>query len=412
MPYCAKCGGEFVEGVAVCPDCGVPLTERPPRERADGGPSPEAVQWESVLETGDPALLAVAKSVLQNAGIPFVVIGEGLQNLEGGGGLGIGYNQLFGPATLRVPPDRAATARDLLAEQPDEAADAGGDEAADGATPGRRGAFFAGAAAGLLIGIVAALAIDEGSERLRRRAEIAALGGEGEEYGQRLDVDGDGRPDYWARYEDGVLRSTASDTNYDGKHDDWWELDRHGHPISARSDENFDGQPDRFTRYEEGRPVAIEQDTDFDGRFDFWSDLDERGQSREERSDVNGDGRPDRWFEYDDAGQIRADRKDLDFDGTPDEVYEYEPGARLARGRRDTDFDGTFDQSLTFRNDQRDEATWEARPSAPARKLTYRHGVLREELRDRDADGSWDLRILYDPFEFPVEEVELGPEPP
>jgi hypothetical protein len=37
---------------------------------------------------------------------------------------------------------------------------------------------------------------------------------------------------------------------------------------------------------------------------------------------------------------------------------------------------------------------------------------VREELRDRDGDGAWDLRIVYDPFEFPVEEIELREPPP
>lgn len=74
-----------------------------------------------MLETGDPALLAVVKSVLQEADIPYVVIGEGLQNLDAAGVLGTGYNPIFGPASVRVPsdpPGRAVTQADLPPRRP------------------------------------------------------------------------------------------------------------------------------------------------------------------------------------------------------------------------------------------------------------------------------------------------------
>ena len=59
----------------------------------------------TVLETNDPGLLGVAKSVLEAAGIPFFAKGESLSIAFGGG-----------PVKLQVPHEKAAEAETLLAE--------------------------------------------------------------------------------------------------------------------------------------------------------------------------------------------------------------------------------------------------------------------------------------------------------
>jgi hypothetical protein len=366
-----------------------------------------------VLETGDPALLAAARSVLQGAGVPYLVTGEGLQNLEGGGVLGAGYNPIFGAARVQVPAARAAEARALLTEEAEPAADGDapmpaaeaatsepGEARRGGAQAGRWGNGFAqGLGVGLMAGILAGLAIFAAG-RLDQDDEEAGDGT------AAVDTDGDGRPDHWAHYEDGVLVSMASDLNFDGKRDSWTEFDRNSRPTAAREDRNFDGKADSFIRYVDGRPTSMEEDSDFDGKVDRWTEFGERGLIRAQKEDSNGDGRPDWWNDYDDAGQIRAERADTDFDGTPDEHFDIASGWRVA-GRRDTDFDGEIDVTTVYRYGQRQEATWAARPGVPARLQTFRHGTFREELRDRDGDGAWDLRVVYDPFEYPVEEIEL-----
>lgn len=412
MPYCPNCRAEFVETTSVCPDCEVPLEAGPPPEDSDGDAERETPQWETVLETGNPALLAATKSVLQGAGVPFVVTGEGLQSLEGWGVIGTGFNPIFGPARVQVPPDRAAEARALLSEEARLTADPGSlppaaapeDPASDrpaGGARGRRGGGFAqGAAVGLLLGIVAGLAI-AASGKLAPGQEAADRNGT-----STMDSDGDGRPDNWVRYEDGVMRSIAYDTNHDGERDSWLDLDRSSRRTASRTDLNYDGDPDSSTRYENGRAVATEEDLDFDGEIDLWTDLGEGEIPTAQRDDTDGDGEPDAWYVFDDDGLVVTGRLDANFDGTPDDLDEYDAG-ELIRSRRDADFDGTHDVTITYRNQYRETMTWEARPGAPARELTYRHGMLREELRDRDGDGVWDLRIAYDPFEHPVEEVEL-----
>ena len=67
----------------------------------------------TVLSTGDPALLAVAKSLLEEADIEFFAKGEAVQDLVGGGRLG-GFNPAVGPVELQVAPEHADEARALL----------------------------------------------------------------------------------------------------------------------------------------------------------------------------------------------------------------------------------------------------------------------------------------------------------
>lgn len=70
----------------------------------------------TVLETGDAALLAVAKSLLDDAGIVHRTKNEGLQHLFGGGVVGTGYNVLVGPVQLQVRREDEAEARVLLSD--------------------------------------------------------------------------------------------------------------------------------------------------------------------------------------------------------------------------------------------------------------------------------------------------------
>ena len=69
----------------------------------------------TVLETSNPALLAVAKSILEAASIPYFAKGEALQNLFVAGTLG-GFNPIAGPVELQVSADDARDARAALIE--------------------------------------------------------------------------------------------------------------------------------------------------------------------------------------------------------------------------------------------------------------------------------------------------------
>ncbi len=108
--FCPECGSEYVAGVDVCADCGSALVPELP-----ASPPPEFVHYVAILATPNPAEIAVIKSILAEAGIPFRFFSE------------TAGPPLTLPATLLVPEDRAAEAKDVLAEivEPGEAADRG-----------------------------------------------------------------------------------------------------------------------------------------------------------------------------------------------------------------------------------------------------------------------------------------------
>ena len=81
-------------------------------DRARPEPTPDA-ELVPVLATGDPGVIAVAKSLLDGDGIDYFVRGEGLQDLFGLGRV-TGFSYVVGPAEFWVRADAAARARVLL----------------------------------------------------------------------------------------------------------------------------------------------------------------------------------------------------------------------------------------------------------------------------------------------------------
>ena len=101
--FCPKCGEEYRWDVMVCPTCDVDTVDRRP------GPEPTPdVDLVRVFATGDPALIAFAKSLLEGDDIEYFVRGEDLQNMFG---LAAG-----GPAEFWVREDDADLASELLRE--------------------------------------------------------------------------------------------------------------------------------------------------------------------------------------------------------------------------------------------------------------------------------------------------------
>jgi hypothetical protein len=77
----------------------------------------------TVLESGDAALLAVAKSLLESAGIPFFAKGEGVQDLFAAGRFGTGFNPFVGPVRLQVAAEDVNDAKALLRDLDTEGGD-------------------------------------------------------------------------------------------------------------------------------------------------------------------------------------------------------------------------------------------------------------------------------------------------
>lgn len=111
MLYCPSCGGEYRDGFVECVDCGVALTAEPPVPPAPPDPGRELV---AIYEAGDPGEVALVESLLQDAAIPCVKKGEGLQDLFGAGRLGTGFNPIVGPIAILVPAEHEEAALELL----------------------------------------------------------------------------------------------------------------------------------------------------------------------------------------------------------------------------------------------------------------------------------------------------------
>ena len=115
--FCPRCRSEFREGFTQCSDCEVDLVATlPPLPEAH--PNPPGLV--TVFETGNPALLAIAHSLLDEERIPYLTQGEGLQDLFGLGRLGTGFSIIAGLVHIQVEPQRADEARSLLANLVDQ----------------------------------------------------------------------------------------------------------------------------------------------------------------------------------------------------------------------------------------------------------------------------------------------------
>jgi hypothetical protein len=109
--FCPVCGDEYQAGFTRCADCDVDLTAKPPPGIEEAAP----FELVTVLETGDQSLVAVAKSVLDGAGIPCIARNERLQNLFGWGTIGTGFNAAMGPIRVQVLREDEQVAKELLA---------------------------------------------------------------------------------------------------------------------------------------------------------------------------------------------------------------------------------------------------------------------------------------------------------
>jgi hypothetical protein len=117
MKHCPECNVEYVDMAIRCSDCDVELTLGPPTPEEHPDP-----KIETVYVTGDPALVAMAKSLFEDAGIQYFTKGDEIQDLFGMRRLG-GLNILCGPVEFVVAAEDAPAARELLAHLNDAVPD-------------------------------------------------------------------------------------------------------------------------------------------------------------------------------------------------------------------------------------------------------------------------------------------------
>jgi hypothetical protein len=105
--YCPQCRVEYRDGFTECSDCRIPLSPGTlPPEPA--GLSDPALGLVVVLETNDRFQLALAKGLLEDAGIPFFVLGQIatlIQDVD---------PYLHKWVRVQVPRDREAEAREIM----------------------------------------------------------------------------------------------------------------------------------------------------------------------------------------------------------------------------------------------------------------------------------------------------------
>jgi hypothetical protein len=106
--YCPKCDTEYVEGVAICADCGGQLIANPPEveemtKKPVKGPMGE-VEFSEVLTAFNAGDIALIKSILDGESIDYYFHGE-FFNLA---------RPLVDPVRLMVRKDQANSAKEIL----------------------------------------------------------------------------------------------------------------------------------------------------------------------------------------------------------------------------------------------------------------------------------------------------------
>ena len=115
--FCPQCSAEYREGFTVCSDCEVGLVatlgepssaeEDQRRSRLDD-PRPD-MELVTVFESTNPALVGIAKTLLEAAGMEYLAVGGS----EGGVFAG---NPFLGHVQLQVEKARVEEATELLSE--------------------------------------------------------------------------------------------------------------------------------------------------------------------------------------------------------------------------------------------------------------------------------------------------------
>jgi len=113
--FCPTCGSEYRHGFVRCADCDVDLVASLPPAPGD---ERSKIQLVEVFETGDPTVMSVLESLLQETGIEFSTSSETATNLYLGGRLGGSFS--FGPMKFFVRSEDEAAARDIVANLSEE----------------------------------------------------------------------------------------------------------------------------------------------------------------------------------------------------------------------------------------------------------------------------------------------------
>ena len=253
--FCPKCGTKYGENVILCSTCNLPLVNELPDQT-----EPEFMKFVTVYETGDPAFIAFAKSILQSEGLKYYIKGEGLQDLFAGGRLGTGFNPVIGTVKIQVDENDVEKAKELLKqiekgefELLEGDADHNHAEKIEGGSAKKHTFRYLliGFMIGVLVSVLGFMVYDY------REKHLSGV--------VKYDLNKDSKPDCFYYYENGVIVKVEQDRNFDGKID-LWEFYKDGSRDHGVSDNDFDGIVDTWFNFKNGLLVQIEIDTNSDNK--------------------------------------------------------------------------------------------------------------------------------------------------
>lgn len=136
---------------------------------------------------------------------------------------------------------------------------------------------------------------------------------------ERIDVNGDGRPNIVKVMKDGRETCRILDLNLDGAIDAYVYYDEAGRERRREFDFDRDGRVDEIVSLTGGAVVLKERETNFDNQLDTW-DYYESGRLVRRERDSDGDGVIDQWWTFNNPADARcaAVAFDRNYDGTPD----------------------------------------------------------------------------------------------
>ncbi len=86
MPVCPTCNYEYVEGIAICPDCNSPLVEENGLQKFE---ELSEADWVLVYTSGDELEIGMLKGLLESAGLEVNVLSQKDHNFPVPGDLSI-----------------------------------------------------------------------------------------------------------------------------------------------------------------------------------------------------------------------------------------------------------------------------------------------------------------------------------
>jgi hypothetical protein len=86
MPVCPNCTYEYIEGIAICPDCNSPLIEENNLQKFE---ELSEADWVLVYTSGDELEIGMLKGLLESAGLRVNVLSQKDHNLPVPGDLSI-----------------------------------------------------------------------------------------------------------------------------------------------------------------------------------------------------------------------------------------------------------------------------------------------------------------------------------